>query len=110
MHGSNKEDGERDETSDEESVNDDEDEDDDDAVGVAGSSMRMLPPNPSSLSSSSMSNHHHRKSFPPQAKVFRAAPTMTNTTAAVTQWKATDEMIGVSVPRKARSGIELEEI
>ncbi|KAF9673923.1 hypothetical protein SADUNF_Sadunf10G0074300 [Salix dunnii] len=68
-----------------------------------GSSMRMLPPNPSSLSSSSMSNHHHRKSFPPQAKVFRATQTTTNTTAAVTPWKAPDEMIGVSVPRKARS-------
>ncbi|KAJ6721560.1 PROTEIN TIME FOR COFFEE [Salix viminalis] len=102
MHGSIREDGERDESSDEESINDDEDEDDDDAVGVAGSSMRMLPPNPSSLSSS-MSNHHHRKSFPPQAKVFRATHTTTNTTAAVTPWKAPDEMIGVSVPRKARS-------
>ncbi|OAY27929.1 protein TIME FOR COFFEE isoform X3 [Manihot esculenta] len=93
MHGSNREDG-GDESS-EESVNDDEDDEDDDGGGV-GSSMRMLPPNPSSLSSSSMSNHHHRKSFPPPAKVFRAAP-------ATALWKAPDEMIGVSVPRKARS-------
>ncbi|CAA3007794.1 Hypothetical predicted protein [Olea europaea subsp. europaea] len=46
-------------------------------------------------------NHHlqHRKSFPPasssssSSKVFRGAPV----------WKAGDEMIGVSVPRKARS-------
>ncbi|XP_021691913.2 protein TIME FOR COFFEE isoform X2 [Hevea brasiliensis] len=93
MHGSNREDG-GDESS-EESVNDDEDDEDDDGGGV-GSSMRMPPPNPSSLSSSSMSNHHHRKSFPPPAKVFRAAP-------ATALWKAPDEMIGVSVPRKARS-------
>ncbi|KAJ6351213.1 hypothetical protein OIU78_007195 [Salix suchowensis] len=51
-----------------------------------------------------MSNHHHhRKSFPPPAKVFRAATTTINTTTAVTPWKAPDEMIGVSVPRKARS-------
>ncbi|KAB5537814.1 hypothetical protein DKX38_015347 [Salix brachista] len=75
-----------------------------DRISGRRSSMRMLPPNPSSLSSSSsMSNHHHRKSFPPQAKVFRATQTTTNTTAAVTPWKAPDEMIGVSVPRKARS-------
>ncbi|KAL2463932.1 Protein TIME FOR COFFEE [Forsythia ovata] len=44
-------------------------------------------------------NHHlqHRKSFPPasssSSKVFRVAPV----------WKSGDEMIGVSVPRKARS-------
>ncbi|KAG8636705.1 protein TIME FOR COFFEE isoform X2 [Manihot esculenta] len=93
MHGSNREEG-GDESS-EESVNDDEDDEDDDGGGV-GSSMRMLPPNPSSLSSSSMSNHHHRKSLPPPAKVLRAAP-------ATALWKAPDEMIGVSVPRKARS-------
>ncbi|KAF7837274.1 protein TIME FOR COFFEE isoform X2 [Senna tora] len=90
MHGSNREDGGED--SSEESVNDDkEDEDDDVGLGVAGASVRMLPLNPSPLlSSSSLSNH--RKSYP-QAKDFRAPPT----------WKAADEMIGVSVPRKARS-------
>ncbi|CAA2967309.1 Hypothetical predicted protein [Olea europaea subsp. europaea] len=44
-------------------------------------------------------NHHlqHRKSFPPASssasKVFKVTPV----------WKAGDEMIGVSVPRKARS-------
>lgn len=38
---------------------------------------------------------NHRKSYPPPAKVFRAP---------VPAWKAADEMIGVSVPRKARSG------
>ncbi|KAF7837258.1 protein TIME FOR COFFEE isoform X2 [Senna tora] len=84
IHGSNRDDGGED--SSEESVNDEEDEDDD----VGGGLVRMLPLNPSSLSSTSLSNH--RKSFP-QAKDFRAAPT----------WKAADEMIGVSVPRKARS-------
>ncbi|KAJ9700315.1 hypothetical protein PVL29_005893 [Vitis rotundifolia] len=84
MHGSNREDGGEEST--EESVNDEEEEDEDDAGAV-----RMLPPNPTSLSSS-MSNHQHRKSYPP-AKVVRAPPV----------WKAADEMIGVSVPRKARS-------
>ncbi|KAI9115006.1 hypothetical protein K1719_014019 [Acacia pycnantha] len=85
MHGNNREDGAED--SSEESVNDDEEDEDDD---VGGGSVRMLPLNPSSLSSSSLSNH--RKSFPPM-KDFRAAST----------WKAADEMIGVMVPRKARS-------
>ncbi|XP_028789350.1 protein TIME FOR COFFEE-like isoform X2 [Neltuma alba] len=84
MHSNNREDGGDD--SSEESVNDDEEDEDDD---VGGGSVRMLPLNPSPLSSSSISNH--RKSFPP-AKDFRAPP-----------WKAADEMIGVSVPRKARS-------
>lgn len=82
MHSSNREDGE---DSTEESVNDEEDDEDDDGAG--GGSVRMLPLNPSSLSS------NHRKSFPP-AKVFRPPPTL----------KSADEMIGVSVPRKARSG------
>lgn len=92
LHGSNREDGG--EESSEESVNDEEEDEDDDGAA----SLRMLPPNPAPLSSStSMSNH--RKSFPPPAKIFRAAPT----------WKAADEMIGVSVPRKARSGRAVEE-
>lgn len=94
MHSSREDGGE--DTS-EESINDEEDEDDEDGGnGVGGGgSVRMLPLNPSSLSSSSsLSNNHHRKSFPP-AKAFRPAPPTT--------WKAADEMIGVSVPRKARS-------
>ncbi|GLT78490.1 hypothetical protein SLA2020_500230 [Shorea laevis] len=97
---SNREDGVED--SSEESVNDDEDDDDDDGGG-GGSSVRMLPPNAGSLSSSSLNHHHHqqphhhRKSFPPPAKVFRATPPVTS------PWKSADEMIGVSVPRKARS-------
>ncbi|KAJ8766392.1 hypothetical protein K2173_022451 [Erythroxylum novogranatense] len=67
-----------------------------------GSSMRMLPPNPSSFSNNHNHLHHHRKTFPPPAKVFKASPPPP-TTAVVTPWKAPDEMIGVSVPRKARS-------
>eukprot|EP00257_Ricinus_communis_P015419 XP_015573332.1 protein TIME FOR COFFEE [Ricinus communis] len=110
IHGSNREDGGNDDSS-EESVNDDEEDDDDDDGGVGvgvSSAMRTLPPNPSSLSSSSslsLSNHHHhRKSFPPPAKVFRPSQQpVTTTTATTTPWKAPDEMIGVSVPRKARS-------
>ncbi|WVY98861.1 hypothetical protein V8G54_031012 [Vigna mungo] len=87
MHSS-REDGVEDTS--EESINDEEDDDDEDGGGGSGSaSVRMLPLNPSSLS------NHHRKSFPP-AKVFRPTPPST--------WKAADEMIGVSVPRKARSG------
>ncbi|XP_059434987.1 protein TIME FOR COFFEE isoform X2 [Corylus avellana] len=77
------------EESSEESVNDEEDDEDDDGAA----SVRMLPPNPPPLLSSAVAMSNHRKSFPPPAKVFRAAPT----------WKAADEMIGVSVPRKARS-------
>lgn len=106
--GSNRDDG--DDTS-EESVNDEDEEDDDEAGNGGG--LRMLPPppaNPSTASTAVTSNHHnhnhnphpqqlhHRKSFPPSAnKVFRAAA------APPPAWKAADEMIGVSVPRKARS-------
>lgn len=103
MHGSNREDGGDD--SSEESVNDeDEDEDDDGGGGVGvsgggGGSIRMLPPNPSSTTSISSSLLNHRKSFSPvnnissNNKHFRPHPAL----------KVTDEMIGVSVPRKARS-------
>ncbi|XP_023635591.1 protein TIME FOR COFFEE isoform X2 [Capsella rubella] len=70
----------------EESVNDDEEYDD------GGGATKMLPPN----------NHHQRKSFP-QSKVFRSSPSPTPSSPIVTSWKAADEMIGVSVPRKARS-------
>ncbi|KAF8394414.1 hypothetical protein HHK36_020622 [Tetracentron sinense] len=80
--GDNRDEGEE---STEESVDDEEEDEDED-----GGAVRMLPPNP--VSSSSLSNHNHRRSFPP-AKVVRATPA----------WKVTDEMIGVSVPRKARS-------
>ncbi|KAJ0093186.1 hypothetical protein Patl1_25394 [Pistacia atlantica] len=128
MLGTNRDDGGDD--SSEESVNDDEEDDDDDGGGGGGgnSSMRMLPPNPSTSSSSMLNHHHHhhhhiqnsnshsnnnhnhntnnhnsRKSFPPPAKVFRTAPTATTASTTTSTWKAADEMIGVSVPRKARS-------
>ncbi|XP_022721738.1 protein TIME FOR COFFEE-like isoform X3 [Durio zibethinus] len=100
----------------EESVNDDEDDEDEDGGGTAGgSSVRILPPN-NTTGSLSMSNHHHhhqqqqhqhRKSFPPPVKVMRTTPpagtTMITATTTSSTWKAADEMIGVSVPRKARS-------
>lgn len=93
MMQSSREDGE--DTSDE-SINDEDDEDEEDNNN--GSSLRMLQLNPSSsLTSSSSLSNHHRKSFPPPAKTFRPVPPTT--------WKAADEMIGVSVPRKARSGV-----
>ncbi|KAL5980957.1 hypothetical protein ACLOJK_028877 [Asimina triloba] len=97
LHGSNREDGGED--SSEESLDDDEDEDDEDAVPSSTSAVRLpsMNPMPPALVSSSVTNHHHhhhqRKSFPP--KVVRAAGP---------PWKVADEMIGVSVPRKARSG------
>ncbi|XP_038705590.1 protein TIME FOR COFFEE-like isoform X2 [Tripterygium wilfordii] len=97
MHGNNRENGVDEST--EESVNDEEEEDDDDGGGGAaervGTSMRLLPPNPPSLSSSSIANHLHRKSFPPPSTNFKAATT--------SPWRPTDDMIGVTVPRKARS-------
>ncbi|XP_021290146.1 protein TIME FOR COFFEE isoform X3 [Herrania umbratica] len=121
---SNREDGGDD--SSEESVNDEEDDDDEEGGGTGGGgSVRMLPPN--NAGSLSMSNHHphhhhqqqqhqqhqqqqqnqHRKSFPPPVKVIRTTPpagtTMTSATTTSCTWKAGDEMIGVSVPRKARS-------
>ncbi|KAJ4955214.1 hypothetical protein NE237_011997 [Protea cynaroides] len=80
----NREDGGEDST--EESMDEEEEYEDEDS-----GALRMLTANPPS--SSSLSNHHHqRKSFSP-AKVVRASAT----------WKVADEMIGVSVPRKARS-------
>ncbi|XP_047333112.1 protein TIME FOR COFFEE-like isoform X2 [Impatiens glandulifera] len=109
MQGSTREEGMDD--SSEESVNGEDDDDDDDGSAGAGNgtgtgSVRMLSPNPPTQSiSPSISNHNHnstnhRKIFPPSTttttttnKVFRAPPA----------WKAADEMIGVSVPRKARS-------
>ncbi|KAJ8766327.1 hypothetical protein K2173_022386 [Erythroxylum novogranatense] len=103
FHGTNREDGG--DYSSEESVNEEEDEEEEEEEeddGGPRSSMRMLPPNPSSFSNNQNHLHHHRKSFPPPAKVFKASPPPP-TTATVTPWKAPDEMIGVSVPRKARS-------
>ncbi|XP_033148791.1 protein TIME FOR COFFEE-like [Brassica rapa] len=104
----------------EESVNDDEEYDDGGGGGVGPpSSLKMLPPssNISAASfSSSLSNHHHhhhhshnhqRKNFPPTSKVFRSPPSPAPVTPIVSSWKAADEMIGVAVPRKARSGREL---
>ena len=56
--------------------------------------------------SSPLSNHQ-RKNFPtPPSKNFRSPPTPA---LPVPSWKAAaDEMIGVAVPRKARSGREVE--
>ncbi|KAL8188887.1 hypothetical protein R6Q57_029642 [Mikania cordata] len=104
--GSNRDDG--DDTS-EESVNDEEEDEDD----ANGGGLRMLPPPPASQSTVAAtltSNHHnhnpysqqlhHRKSFPSSGnKVFRASVAA----APPPAWKAADEMIGVSVPRKART-------
>ncbi|CAM8993289.1 unnamed protein product [Rhodiola kirilowii] len=94
IHAGNREDGPADST--DESVNGDEEEDYDDEGG-GGGSLRMPP---ASTSSPLISNHHlnHQpKSFPqsvPSTKIFRPA---------ASAWKPADEMIGVSVPRKARS-------
>ncbi|KAL4387567.1 hypothetical protein GQ457_09G019080 [Hibiscus cannabinus] len=107
---SNREDG-ADESS-EESVNDEEDDDDEDGGGTAagGGSVRMIPPNNlvGSLSTHhQQQQHQHRKSFSLPVKVIRTTPpsgsAMATTTTTSSTWKAADEMIGVSVPRKARS-------
>ncbi|XP_038724144.1 protein TIME FOR COFFEE-like isoform X2 [Tripterygium wilfordii] len=95
MHGNNRENG--DDESTEESANDEEEEDDDYGSGGGaervGTSTRLLPPNPSL--SSSMANHLYRKSFPLPSKIVKAATT--------SPWRPTDDMIGATVPRKARS-------
>ncbi|CAA6659119.1 unnamed protein product [Spirodela intermedia] len=90
LHGSNREEGE---DSTDESIDEDE-EDDGDVSGVA---VRLPPPPPPPFSNPSPppltlpTNHNPRKIFP--SKVMRPPAV----------WKAADEMIGVSVPRKARS-------
>ncbi|KAF2314873.1 hypothetical protein GH714_037010 [Hevea brasiliensis] len=71
----------------EESACDEEDYEIDD-----GRVSRMLPPNATS-SSSVLTSHSHRKSLPPTGVGLRQVPSL----------KVLDEMIGVSVPRKARS-------
>ncbi|XP_058008697.1 protein TIME FOR COFFEE isoform X2 [Hevea brasiliensis] len=71
----------------EESACDEEDYEIDD-----GRVSRMLPPNATS-SSSVLPSHSHRKSLPPTGVGLRQVPSL----------KVLDEMIGVSVPRKARS-------
>lgn len=88
LHGANKDEGEE---SSEESMDEGEEGDDDDK---AGGTVRPPPPphQPSPSPSSSLSNHNHRKAYP--TKVMRG-PVV---------WKVADEMIGVSIPRKARSG------
>ncbi|XP_039010774.1 protein TIME FOR COFFEE-like isoform X2 [Hibiscus syriacus] len=107
---SNREDG-ADESS-EESVNDDEDEDDEDGVGTTagGGSVRMIPPNNVAGSLSihhQQHQHQHQKSFQLPVKVIRttppAGPAIATTTTTTSTRKAADEMIAVSVPRKARS-------
>ncbi|EHA8588645.1 protein TIME FOR COFFEE [Cocos nucifera] len=95
LHGSNRDEGD---DSSEESVDDEEDDEDDVSVAVRPPPPPPPPANPASSSSSlPQSNHHHnhqqqnRKSFP--TKVTTRTPPV---------WKP-DEMIGFSVPRKARS-------
>ncbi|KAL4386270.1 hypothetical protein GQ457_09G018970 [Hibiscus cannabinus] len=70
----------------------------------------MIPPNNlvGSLSTHhQQQQHQHRKSFSLPVKVIRTTPpsgsAMATTTTTSSTWKAADEMIGVSVPRKARS-------
>ncbi|XP_018680699.2 protein TIME FOR COFFEE isoform X1 [Musa acuminata AAA Group] len=94
LHGSNRDRDEADESSEESIDQDEDDEDEDLSVPV-----RLQPSSPSLVNQAAASspqhnhqiNHHHqqqlpRKSFPPK----------------VVKWKP-DEMIGFTVPRKARS-------
>lgn len=95
LHGSNRDRDEADESSEESIDQDEDDEDEDLSVPV-----RLPPSSPPLVNQAAASspqhnhqiNHHHqqqlpRKSFPPK----------------VVKWKP-DEMIGFTVPRKARSG------
>ncbi|XP_056866205.1 protein TIME FOR COFFEE-like isoform X1 [Raphanus sativus] len=82
-----------DDDSSEESVNDDEEYND------GGATAKTTLPPANNIFSSSLSNNHQRKHFPPTTKSFRSPPSP----AAAPSWKAADEMIGVAVPRKARS-------
>lgn len=94
LHGSNREEGE---DSTDESIDEDEEDDGDDS----GAAVRPPPPPPPPFSNPSpppltlSTNHNPRKIFP--SKVMRPPAV----------WKAADEMIGVSVPRKARSGTDV---
>ncbi|KAK8616582.1 hypothetical protein V6N13_018127 [Hibiscus sabdariffa] len=93
----------------EESINDDEDGG---VTTAGGGSVRTIPPNNlvGSLSIHNQQQQHQpqpRKSFSLQVKVIRttlpSGSAMATATTTSSTWKATDEMIGVSVPRKARS-------
>lgn len=87
MPGSNRDEGE--DSSDESVDEEDEDEDDEERTAV-----RLLPP-PSNLSPPSSSlpqSHPPRRGVPP--RTAKSPPV----------WRAADEMIAISVPRKARSG------
>ncbi|CAN8270418.1 unnamed protein product [Cochlearia groenlandica] len=107
VHGNLNHGGDDDDESSEESVNDDE-EYDDGGGGLVGppSSLKMLPPSNASFASPLSNLHHHqRKNFqPPPAKLFRSSTSpAAPVTPMVSSWKEADEMIGVSIPRKARS-------
>ncbi|XP_008802672.2 protein TIME FOR COFFEE-like isoform X2 [Phoenix dactylifera] len=95
LHGSNRDEGD---DSSEDSVDEEEEyEEEDVSVAVRLPPPPPPPPNPASSSSVPQNNHYHnhqqqnRKSFP--TKVTTRSPPV---------WKP-DEMIGFSVPRKARS-------
>ncbi|KAH9614897.1 hypothetical protein KSS87_023004 [Heliosperma pusillum] len=79
-----------DESSDD-SVNDDEDYDDGGTVAVTMSNQVHV--SSSSPPAAAVTLSSQRKSYPPLSKVYKVSPT----------WKAPDEMIGVSIPRRARS-------
>ncbi|KAK4775710.1 hypothetical protein SAY87_023671 [Trapa incisa] len=101
MHGSNREDD--DGQSSDESLNHEDDEEDDGGGGGSASNghFRVLPPSSVSASSSlssSLLNHSSRRSFP-----LATTTATTKMFKPVAPWNAADEMIGVPVPRKARS-------
>ncbi|XP_058192996.1 protein TIME FOR COFFEE isoform X2 [Rhododendron vialii] len=91
------------EESSEESVNDEEEDDYDDERVGGGGGMRMYPPTvPSSnqpAAAAALGNNNHnqyvnRKSFP---------PAVVTANVARPGWKPADQVIGFTVPRKARS-------
>ncbi|KAI4304063.1 hypothetical protein MLD38_039626 [Melastoma candidum] len=84
----------------EESVNDNED-DDEDEHQQQQQHIRLLQPSSAVTSSASALLNNSRRSYPPLASGMGAAAAAPK--VARPSWKVADEMIGVSVPRKARS-------
>ncbi|KAK4773198.1 hypothetical protein SAY87_028217 [Trapa incisa] len=99
MHGSNRDDDDDDDESFEESVNHEDEEEDDGGGGVGGGSAGTghLRASAASSLSSSLLNNSSRRSFPP------ASTTASKQFKPLAPWKVADEIIGVPVPRKARS-------
>ncbi|CAL9164428.1 protein TIME FOR COFFEE-like isoform X2 [Musa acuminata AAA Group] len=96
LHGSNRDEGDQ---SSENSIDEDEEDEDDDLfVPVRLPTPSPPLPNPGGACSSSQQNHHHHHHQQQQQQLLPRK----NLPPKVMRWK-TDAMIGVTIPRKARS-------